>query len=232
MNPSNEAKPTEQPDEGRSLVPVNDKGRSFGLGHILNKQYKTLQSPSDKLQAMLGEEIGDPFSQLIYGLPKNGKTSYTLQLTKELAMIGKVFYNSAEEGDSLTFQQALERVKMDEIPKGNLIIGDRLDYKQLMAKLKTSKAKFVVIDSRDYMRLSTMQWIKLTITYKSKSFILICWEQSGKPAGKYAKDIEFTVGIVTHVKNFVAHSRGRFGIPKPYTIWAGAKRSMNAGLFG
>jgi hypothetical protein len=119
---------------------------------------------------------------------------------------------------------------MDEIPPGNLLIGDRLDFKQLMAKLKTCRAKAVVIDSRDYMGLTIKQWIKLTDTYKNKSFILVCWEQSGKPAGKYAKDIEFTVGVVTHVKNFVAHTRGRYGIPKPYTIWEGARRGHS--LFG
>lgn len=81
------------------------------------------------------------------------------------------------------------------------------------------KNKFVVIDSRDFINLTCVQFKKLKLMFPRKSFIIICWESANKPAGKFAKDIEFIVDIVVHVRNFKAYPRSRFGGSKEYTIW-------------
>ncbi|MFN7407985.1 MAG: hypothetical protein ACK5SL_15770, partial [Cyclobacteriaceae bacterium] len=63
------------------------------------------------------------------------------------------------------------------------------------------------------------QYIKLVTLFPRKSFIIICWEQAGKPAGKFAKDIEYMVDIVVHVHDFKAKCRSRFGGNQDFVIW-------------
>jgi GTPase SAR1 family protein len=194
-------------------------GKSTGIEQLYRNVYKFMEL-DEVWNAALGH-ISDPFKQLIFGKPKNGKTTFTLKLCHFFVSRGyKVYYNSMEEGDSLTFVNALKNAgfKPGEF-KGKFILGDRDSLQEMIDKLAKNKAKIVVIDSRDYMKLTTDQWKRITTLYPRKCFILICWEQSGKPLGKYAKDIEFMVDMVTHVRNFTATTNGRFGAGLRYTIW-------------
>ena len=203
-------------------------GRSLGITALLDKQYKSLPI-SDEFKLALGE-ISDPFTWEIFGLPKNGKTTFVLKFCRMCCELGhKVYYNSMEEGDSKTFQSALRNAGFEAKHAGKFILGDRDTFSEMMEKLSRNKAKIVVIDSRDYMKLTTDQWKKLTTAFPRKCFVLVCWEQSGKPLGKYAKDIEFMVSMVTHVSRFIAKTNGRFGADLKYTIWDKPKAS--GGLF-
>jgi hypothetical protein len=193
-------------------------GRSISVSEILRKNYKVYDLGEPWVSAF--GQLSDPFHMMVFGKPKNGKTSFIMQFCKALAMAHiKVYYNSAEEGDSKTIQDAFVRVNMGEVPPGMFILGDNDSYSEMEAKLSRNRARVVVIDSRDYMKLTTEQWKRITRKYPRKSFILICWEQAGKPAGHYAKEIEFQVQGVVHVRQFVARCTGRWGPTEPYTIW-------------
>jgi hypothetical protein len=192
--------------------------RTLGVSQIMSKNYQTL-----KFTGPWKDSFGlpaDPFRMLVYGLPKNGKTTFMMRFAKYLAMnFGKVFYSSIEEGDTKTTQDVFNREKMDEIPDGKFMLGDQYFFTDLVEYLKgPNRGKFIFIDSRDYMKLTAQQYIKLTTLFPNKSFIIICWEQAGKPAGKFAKDIEFMVDIVVHVSDFKAKCRGRFGGLKDFVI--------------
>lgn len=229
MNPSLPS--VEQPEVAtQTLVEAPKKARVLGVTELYDKTYPTLEV-SEKVKAMIGSTISKPFTLLIYGLRKHGKTSFCMQLCKELAQNYQVFYNSFEEGDCLTMQEAIKRVNMHEVA-GKFFLGDRLSFRQLMERLKKSRDQIVVLDSRDYMNLTTQQWVKLTGTFRRKSFILICWEQGGLPQGKYARDISYMVGAITHVKDFEAKTVGRYGNPeKPYRIAAKPKADYTGTLF-
>ena len=193
-------------------------GRTLGVSQIMAREYRTLDF-TGKWAETFGQP-GNPFTMLVYGHPKNGKTSFMMQFAKSLTGFGKVFYNSIEEGDAKTIQDALSRCQMAEVPAGKFMLGDRYYYKELMEYLGTRvKGKFVFIDSRDYMNLTSHQYKKLITTFPQKCFIVICWEQAGKPAGKFAKDIEYMVDIVAHVHNYRAHVRSRFGGGSDFVIW-------------
>lgn len=192
--------------------------RTLGVSQIMKREYRTLCFTDRWLESF--GEVGNPFTMLVYGHPKNGKTSFMMQFAKYLTGFGKVFYNSIEEGDAKTIQDALKRCKMDEIPSGKFMLGDRYYFKDLMEYLSTrDKGKFIFIDSRDYMNLTSHQYKKLITAYPNKCFIIICWEQAGKPAGKFAKDIEYMVDIVAHVHNYRARVRSRFGGGADFVIW-------------
>jgi predicted ATP-dependent serine protease len=202
-------------------------GRSLGIAQLLTKVYASMKIAAEWLAAV--GEISEPFTWLIFGKPKNGKTTFVLKFCRMVIEQGyKVYYNSMEEGDSKTFVNALRNAGFTKQHAGKFILGDRDTFTEMCDKLKKNKAKVVVIDSRDYMKLTTDQWKRLTVMFPRKCFILICWEQSGKPLGKYAKDIEFMVSMVTHVSRFTATTNGRFGSNLKYTIW---DKGQVGGLF-
>lgn len=192
--------------------------KTLGVSHILNKQYRSLPLEGEWLETF--GALSDPFSMLVYGHPKNGKTTFIMKFCKHLSNFGKVFYNSIEEGDSKTIQDALKRCKMDELEDGKFMLGDRYFFSDMLEYLKGSnRGRFVVIDSRDFINLTCVQFKKLKLLFPRKSFIIICWEAAGKPAGKFAKDIEFIVDVVVHVRDYKAYPRSRFGGNKEYVIW-------------
>lgn len=192
--------------------------RVIGVSQILSKEYRELDF-EEKWASSFGRP-GDPFSMLVYGHPKNGKTSFMMQMAKYLTKFGKVFYNSIEEGDSKSIQDAMIRARMDEIPQGKFMLGTGYYFRDLVEYLKgTNRGKFIILDSRDYMNLTSHQFKTLITRFPNKCFVVICWEQAGKPAGKFAKDIEYMVDIVCHVANYKAKVRGRFGGGQEFVIW-------------
>ena len=193
--------------------------RTLGVSQILNKNYHTLDFTGGWKDSF--GLPSDPFHMLVYGHPKNGKTTFMLRFAKYLASnFGKVFYSSIEEGDTKTTQDAMLREGMGEIPDGKFMLGDQYFFNDLLEYLKGgNRGKFVFIDSRDYMKLTAQQYIKLITLFPNKSFIIICWEQAGKPAGKFAKDMQYMVDVVVHVHDFKATCRGRFGGNKDFLIW-------------
>jgi hypothetical protein len=192
--------------------------RTLGVHYIMNKVYKSLAMEGQWLNTF--GALSDPFTMLVFGHPKNGKTSFMMMFAKYLTNFGKVFYNSIEEGDSKTIQDAFVRNRMDEIPDGKFMLGDRYFFADMMEKLaKPNSGRFVFIDSRDFINLTCQQFKKLKATFKHKSFIIVCWETAGKPSGKFAKDIEFIVDVVVHVSNFKAYPRSRFGGNQEFVIW-------------
>ena len=192
--------------------------RTLGVNFILNKAYRSLE-----FTGVWADTFGlpsDPFTMMIYGHPKNGKTSMCMMFAKYLTRFGKVWYNSIEEGDTKTIQDAFIRAGLHELEEGKFMLGDRYFFTDMVEKLaKPNSGRFVFVDSRDFINLTCQQFKKLKALFPRKSFIIVCWEAAGKPAGKFAKDIEFIVDVVVHVANFRAFVRSRFGGGKEYVIW-------------
>lgn len=169
------------------------------------------------------KHLGTPeksFQAIIYGDPGNGKTDYAIKFIKYLASLGaKVYFNSFEEGISCTLQEAITRNNMMDV-LGKVMFGNKEPLDEMIVRLKRkNSANIVVIDSRDYMNLTTEQYKKLVKAFPRKAFIIICWQSGGKPKGQYAKDIEYMCDIKIHVHHFKAHPRSRFGGNETYTIW-------------
>jgi hypothetical protein len=191
--------------------------RGIGINDFIGKQFKEYPFTGKWL-----DHIGIPeqnFKLLVFGHPKNGKTEYCIQLSKYLAGFGKVYYNSFEQGISKTLQDALKRNNMGEV-SGKVIFGHKETLPQMIKRLKAQgSARFVIIDSRDYMNLTDEQYKTLITTFPRKSFILICWEKSGSPKSEYAQNIQFMVDAVVHISQFKAYPVSRFGGNKPLVIW-------------
>lgn len=197
--------------------------KKIGVTQILRKNYKVMEDIPDWITDTIGT-LPDPFHIQIIGRPKNGKTSFVMQLVRALAERKSIFYSSMEEGDSKTIQDAYKRVNMEEVA-GKVMLGDGYYFNDLMAELRgeSRRKQIVVIDSLDYMKLTKAQYIKLIEAFPRKSFIIICW---GGLKGRdwvcddfFGNKIKHMMGAIVGVSNFKTHTVGRYGPTESYTIW-------------
>lgn len=195
----------------------------LGVNQILSKHYKIMEDVPEWITNTLGV-LPDPFHIQIIGRPKNGKTSFTMQLVRALAESKSIFYSSMEEGDSKTIQDAFQRVHMEDVA-GKVMLGDGFYFNDLMEYLRGpgKRKQIVVIDSLDYMKLTKIQYIKLVEAFPRKSFIIICW---GGLKGRdwvcddfFGNKIKHMMGAIVGVGNFKTHTVGRYGPTESYTIW-------------
>lgn len=193
-------------------------GKTISIDALTNRKYPTYELSREWVSA-----IGLPernFKALVFGHSGSGKTTFVLQLCKELAKYGKVYYNSIEQGEGKSLQDAVKLVDFANANKNNIKFGDKDSFGDMMEKLEVNRAQFVVIDSLQYMNLTTGQYKQMIATHPKKAFIMIAWEGSaGKPKGEFAKSILYMVDIKIHVKKGVANAFSRFGHTQPYRIF-------------
>lgn len=203
--------------------------RAIGISEFLNRKFDVYPFEGKHL-----DSFGEPEKNariIIYGKPGNGKTEFCVQLSKYLSQWTRVYYNSFEQGISKSLQDTLVRNNMQEV-NGKVLFGDKETVEEMHERLaKRNSPNVVIIDSRDYMRLTTDQYKRLVDRFSRKMFIVVCWESAGKPKSAYAKDIEFMCDIKIHVRDFVAHPRSRFGGNKPFEIWEGRRKVVKLDLF-
>ena len=84
---------------------------------------------------------------------------------------------------------------------------------------KPRSADVVVLDSLDYLKFKADDYRLLDSLFPNKSFVIICWSEGKKPKSNTGKEVEYMADLKVHVKNYVAHPRGRYGGNIPYIIW-------------
>lgn len=191
--------------------------RAIGISDFLAKQFDTYP-----FAGRWADTFGEPeknFRAIVFGKPGNGKTEFIIQFTKYLAGFTKVYYNSFEQGISKTLQDALKRNDMMPVA-GKVMFGNMETFDEMMERLASKNAaQVVVIDSRDYMKLTAEQFKTMIERHPRKAFIVICWEAGGKPKGEYGKAIEYFCDVKIQVRDFVAYPRSRFGGNQKFIIW-------------
>lgn len=192
--------------------------KTIGVTDFLNKEFNTFTFEGEWL-----DSFGEPeknFQMVLYGDPGNGKTEFAVKFSKYLTNFGKVAYCSYEQGISKSLQTAFERNEMAKAA-GKIFVTSGGSYLDLVEFLKRKRSpQIVVIDSLDYMRLTTEQYKTLLKLFPKKAFIIICWSKNESPKSQYAKDIEYMADIKCYVKDFRIHNpRSRFGGNKPFVIW-------------
>lgn len=192
--------------------------KAYSLNNILKAKFKTLE-----FSGAWKEAIGNPEltgSWFIYGPPKNGKTSFALTLAKYLAEFRRVGYNSVEEGLSLSFQKAVERVSMHEI--GNrFVLIEREEVEDMVKRLKKHKSPDIFfIDSVQFLELSFHEYKRLKGLFPSKLFIYISHVEGRQPDGYAARKILRDANVIFRVEGFKAFPVGRYGGGIPITISA------------
>ena len=174
-------------------------------------------------EGALREAFGQPEQNgvwFIWGRSGNGKTSFVLQLCKELTRYGKVAYDSLEEGDSLTMQNALMRVGMGDVGRRFILLNESL--KELDTRLKRRRSPdIVVVDSFQYAHIDLKQYEEFIEQHKNKLIIFVSQADGLKPWGRTAQSAMYSASLKIWVEGYRAISKGRYrGNLGYYTIWA------------
>lgn len=194
--------------------------RALSVNDLLSKKYKLLDFSGDMYRAFGNPEACGIW--FIWGRSGNGKTSFTLQLAKEIARTKRVAYNSLEESSAYTMQQSFERHGMIDVA-GNLILLEAESIEDMSKRMLRQKSPDVyVVDSFQHAGLTYRQYIKFKEKHRNKLTIFISHAEGKQPKGNAAKDVMFDAALKIWIEGYRAFSKGRYIGENggKYDIWA------------
>lgn len=200
--------------------------RAISPKEFLEKEFDAI-TLSDKFQSLIGtpQLTG---SWIIWGMSGNGKTTFALQLAKEMARHSKVLYNSFEEGVSLSLQQSFKDVNMMDV-NGKFYLLDGEPIEALIGRLESDKkAKVIFIDSIQHSNLTKEQYQEMMQRFKNRLFVFISHAEGKEPAKQLAQSIRYASNVKIRVEGFVAHAQSRFRGGQPYVISEEMARQFSA----
>lgn len=157
----------------------------------------------------------------ISGASASGKSSFTMQLAKELCNYGIVLYLSYEEGINQSFQRRMEYLGMNEV-QGRIRIVTDDTYEELLERLRRPKSpKFVIVDSFQMSNWTYEQAYEICELFRRKCFIFISQEYKGQPLGKPAMRLKYLADMKVRVMGYKAYCQGRSigEAGSYYTVW-------------
>lgn len=190
--------------------------KSLNGRQLMAKKYDSFELPKD-LADLIGEFCSGA-SIIIWGPSGSGKTSLAMKLLKAFKAHGKVYYNTVEQAGRKSFQKAIEREQLQDCPASEISWGMADSWDEMILKLRRNKAKFVFIDSIQYMQFDQFQFMELTKKYPQKCFVIIS-HGDANPKGDAAQSIRFDVDVKIRVKDGVAYADSRLGGNKPLTLF-------------
>lgn len=198
--------------------------RAVSVDQLIKKKFIDIPLPEGPLKDLIGtpERSGSWF---VYGESGNGKTTFLMQMAKQLALLPKtnVVYNTLEEGARKSMQAAVEDNFMWHVSRSFKIL-DREPIEQLRQRLKMHKSPNICfIDSVQYAHLDKRSYKALVSDFENKLFIFNSHAQGKRPVGAIGRDILFDADVKIRVEGFVAFSMAsrmsRGKLPRPYIIW-------------
>ncbi|MBQ6100919.1 MAG: ATP-binding protein [Bacteroidales bacterium] len=191
--------------------------RAYSVKNVMDAKFRTLPFDGEWLSAVGTPELTG--SWMIYGAPKNGKTTFAMMLAKYLTRFGRVAYDSVEEGLSQTIKMAMERVGMEEVGH-RLILLDKEGVDELAERLARRKSPgIVVIDSVQFLGLNFSQYKRLKEQFPDKLFVYISHVDGRKPEGSTAQSIWRDANVYFNVEGYRAFPVGRYGGGKYIDVW-------------
>lgn len=194
--------------------------RALTIQNVIDMKREELLLTGDWQQALGTPEIGA--TMLIWGGSGQGKTRFSMQLTKELTRFGKVAFNSLEMGASKALAHHFQDIGLTK----NVIIFDRWSMPQMVHRMTRKHApKFLVIDSLQYLindkgkPITQAEYISLREALAGKTLILISHAEGREPAGRVARAIRYDADMKVFVKGYKAFCTSRYGGGQPIIIW-------------
>lgn len=204
---------------------------AMSIDWIMKKKYKDIKF-TGAWKNLLGEpEMSGAW--IIWGQSFNGKTSFSMQLAKELTKYGGVLYNSLEEGARKSMRQSIERNHMQEVKRRFHIIQEPIDTLKIRLR-KVRSANIVFIDSLQYSDLNKAEYKKLKEEFPNKLFIFVSHAEGKQPKGRFADFVRYDCDIKIYIEGYKAFCMSRLaagGDNNEYTIWhAGADQYWGTNL--
>lgn len=147
---------------------------------------------------------------IVWGNSGDGKTSFLMQLCKELSKWRKVAYNSREQKASKTMQDTLREYNMQQCKRGRFQLIPGEDMEQTSERLLKPKAPDVmIIDSFQYTQMSYKDYIAFKEKHPNKLIIFVSHADGTQPDGRAAKKVKYDAELKIRVEGFRAFSQGR-----------------------
>ncbi|MBQ0016497.1 MAG: hypothetical protein KBT04_05895 [Bacteroidales bacterium] len=183
--------------------------RAYSVSNMDTATFRVME-----LDGVWQEALGQPElsgSWMIYGMPKNGKTSMAMCLCAYLASKGyRVAYNSVEEGLSLSLQAAVRRYFGS--TARNFVVIDKESVEEMRERLsRRNSAQVVVVDSVQFLGLTFSEYKSLKEQFPHKLFIYISHVSGQQPDGKVACKIWRDCNVYMRVEGFRGFPVGRYG---------------------
>lgn len=178
--------------------------RAYTYEDLKRKKYKTL--PLSKQWADHLGNVERAGSILIYGESGHGKTTYALQLMRELCQNERVLYNSLEECGSLSLVKNLEMNGLQPYKNKYTIQKEKVD-KLILRLNRPQQPKIVFIDSIQecFDGKPANMYNKLVEMFPTTLFIGVSQvDGKGKPKGAVANKFYWLSQNRIVVEDFVA----------------------------
>lgn len=190
--------------------------RAYSISNVYDAKFKTLDFTDEWLRAIGRPELTG--SWIIYGPPKNGKTTFAMMLAKYMTRFGRVAYDSIEEGLSLSIQMAMDRVDLREVGGSMVLIEEGIG--ELEERLRLHKSyDIVVVDSIQFADLQFSEYKRLKKRFPNKLFIYVSHIEGRQPEGLTAKRIWRDANVAIRVEGHRAFPQGRYGGDGYIDIW-------------
>lgn len=192
--------------------------RAYSPREIASRRSRALLLP-ERWRATFGEPEANAL-WFVSGPSASGKSSFVMQLAKELCAAGRVLYLSYEEGIGRTFQQRLEYLNMCET-EGRLRVAVSDTFDELIERLsKRRSADFVIVDSLQQSGFKYSECEALRRRFPQKGFVFVSMEQNGKPMGTGALKLRYLADMKIRVLGYQAYCLGRTGgEEQAFTVW-------------
>ena len=165
-----------------------------------------------------GNFIGNPavgFHAIVFGLPKGGKSIWSMQFADYLANhFGNVLYIASEEGFKGTIKDKITEWTTN---RSNLKFGNFTGYEQI--KNNVDGYDFVFIDSLDFAKITVEEMEELKALNPKTSFITV--KQVTKD-GKFRGSQEYAhnCDIIVSIENGIANQKGRYNPEAQMKVFA------------
>lgn len=153
-------------------------------------------------------------SWIIYGSSGSGKTTFAMELCKYLGGFRKTAYDSLEQGLSLSFQTAWQRVNM--LEAGTSVIAlNKEPIAELRARLAKRKSPDVVfIDSLTCLvGFTRRDYVNLMAEFPNKLFVFLAHEKNGQPDPAIGEVVRRLSDIKIRVEGYKAFVTTRYENP-------------------
>jgi hypothetical protein len=138
------------------LKKQRDAGMSASEGIMSASQLANYDYPKYDFDGKWEAFFGNPSINchyMVFGLPKSGKSTFSMHFAKYLAdHQGRVLYVASEEGFSQTLQNKVNTFKLD---SDNLAFSNARDYESI--RNLVPQFDFIVIDSVNYIKITPEQ---------------------------------------------------------------------------
>ncbi len=185
-------RPPQLPARIPSMTPAAPVAETVSARDLAKMRFKTIG-----YNGRFKDVVGDPavgFHMMVYGPPFNGKSSFVIELCKDLAALGKgrIAYLALEEGISLSMQKKVIDRGADKV--------DGLEFKGAMPA-SFDGYSFIVIDSVSDRSISREQLREMFLANPQTCFICIFHAtKAGSARGglDYSHDMDIILKIEDH----------------------------------